>query len=257
MDYGAPQPHSPGFPLAVTEQSTALLDNPIWNALRTEHAGIALGDGRARRYPSHIGPLSGIPDQDSGNYAALAMLAPEDIAVLFSLEPFRIPAGWEVLRALELVQMVRPRPAVGAPGFDSAAPDAMRPDPQIQPLTAADAQEMVALAELTKPGPFRLGTLELGGFVGIFENGRLLSMAGRRLHLPGMVEVSGVCTHPESRGRGYAKTLMERVIEEIEREGKTAFLHSLPDNPAIRLYEQLGFGMRASFRWVVLKPALE
>lgn len=249
MDHGVQIPLSPAAPPSVTAQSDALLDNPIWHALRTEHAAIALGDDRARRYPSHIGPLSGIPGPQEENYAALAALAPEDIAVLFALEPIHVPASWQVLRALELIQMVRPGPA-GAP---SSCPLLSTPH-SLRPLTATDAPEMVALAELTKPGPFRLGTLELGGFIGIFGHGRLVSMAGRRLHLPGLVEVSGVCTHPDARGRGFARLLMELVIADIEREGQTAFLHSLPDNPAIRLYEQLGFGLRQSFHWAILKP---
>jgi len=241
-----PEPQAELLAGTLSAGAAALLDNPIWHSLRTEHSTIALGDERARRYPSHIGPLSGIPSQDQENYAALAGLAPADIVVLFSLEPFRTPANWQVLRLADLVQMVR-SPAPSAPVL-TAGPGQMRH------LTAADAPAMVELAELTQPGPFRLGTLELGGFHGIFEQGRLVSMAGRRMHLPGLVEVSAVCTHPEARGRGYARRLMQRVIAGIEREGNTAFLHSLPDNPAIHLYEQLGFRLRRSFHWTVLRP---
>jgi hypothetical protein len=43
-------------------QSDALLDNPIWNSLTTNHAPLALGAGRAHdlalRYHADIGPLS-------------------------------------------------------------------------------------------------------------------------------------------------------------------------------------------------------
>ena len=35
----------------------ALLDNPILNALLTDHESLASGDGPARRYPAAIGPL--------------------------------------------------------------------------------------------------------------------------------------------------------------------------------------------------------
>lgn len=224
-----------------------LLDNPIWHSLRTEHAAIALGDDRARRYPSSIGPLSGIPNQSDENYAALAALSPDDILALFSREPLRVPSGWTELRPMELVQMVRVQPA-----SDDATE--RHHSPEMRRLTPADASSMVALAKLTEPGPFRLCTLELGGYYGIFQGDRLLAMAGRRMHLPGLVEVSAVCTHPDARGRGYARHLMARVIEEIEREGKTAFLHALQQNPAIRLYERLGFRLRQTFRGSVLKP---
>ena len=230
---------------ALSADAAALLDNPIWHALGTEHNAIALGHGQALRYPSHIGPLSGVPAQNPENYTALAALAPGDIAVLFSLESFRFPAGWTVIRAFELVQMVRTHCPLDRPEILSQA---------MRPLTPADAPAMVSLAELTEPGPFRLRTLELGGFYGIFERDRLVSMAGRRLHLPGFTEVSGVCTHPDARGRGYAALLMSRVIREIEHEGKTAFLHAMAQNPAIRLYQHLGFTLRQTFHGIVLKP---
>ena len=38
-----------------------------------------------------------------------------------------------------------------------------------------------------------------GDFWGVRDNGRLIAMAGERLKLDGMSEVSGVCTHPDLR----------------------------------------------------------
>ena len=182
--------------------------------------------------------------------AALGAFAGDDVVVLFSLEPYRVPEGWTELRMLDVVQMVR-WPELADEQSSSPISDGAK----MHRLTANDAPAMVALAELTEPGPFRLRTLELGGFYGIFEGNRLVAMAGRRMHLPGLIEVSGVCTHPDARGRGYARRLMTRVIEEIEREGKTAFLHALKDNPAIRIYERLGFQLAADIPVWVLKPA--
>ncbi len=224
-----------------------LLDNPIWNALCTDHAALALGDEDARRYPQEIGPLSGIPDQLPESYAKLRELAGPHPVVLFSVEPFRIPVGWQRLREGDLVQMIRLAP-----------PEPLWPDtasrPQYRKLTAADAPAMVALAELTEPGPFRLRTLELGNFYGIFDGDSLMAMSGKRMHLPGMVEVSGVCTHPDARGRGYAAHLMSVVIDEIERDGKVPILHAWADNPAVRLYERLGFKVRKRFDLAVIRP---
>jgi ribosomal protein S18 acetylase RimI-like enzyme len=219
-----------------------LLDNPIWGALSTEHLGLAVGDAQARRYPAEIGPLSGIPEQSAESYEALSGLAGDGVVVLFSAEPIVPASGLSVVRSGPIVQMVRKVQGVEADAGELAP----------RRLTAADAPAMVELAELTEPGPFRLRTLELGNFYGIFHGEKLVSMAGKRMHVPGLVEVSGVCTQPQARGKGYARRLMQIVIDEIEREGKAAFLHAFSTNPAIRLYEALGFEIRQEFHFAAL-----
>ncbi len=286
----------------------ALLDNPIWNSLVTEHAHLAQGDNHARRYPPEIGPLAGIPAPSPAAFDSLRQLAGAGIIGLLSLQPFQLPPGWKRIREGALVQMIRHRTdekteaGVGAPsiaqshramGGNDETPsgnDEIPGAPSIaqshramggndesldtpslgtsplfpsmgftnydgstlRQLTPADAPAMVDIAHLTEPGPFHLRTIELGNFYGIFWGHRLVSMAGKRMHLPGLQEVSGVCTHPDARGRGYARQLMSIVIEEIESEGKTAFLHMMAENPAVRLYEQLGFALRQRFDFVVL-----
>ena len=231
-----------------------LLDNPIWNALSAEHLGLAVGGPRARRYPAEIGPLSGIPEQSAESYEALRTLAEDGVVALFSVEPIVPAGGLQVVRSGPITQMIRKVKG----GFDSLAPlrqeetAGMGHGAALRKLAAEDAPAMVALAELTEPGPFRLRTLELGNFYGVFHGDELAAMAGKRMHLPGLVEVSGVCTHPSARGRGYARMLMSIVIEEIEREGKTAFLHAFSANPAIRLYETLGFERRQEFDFAAL-----
>lgn len=229
---------------------TALLDNPIWNALSTSHLPLALGDNHARRYPPEIGPLSGIPDQSAESYEALrALCRPDGVIVLFSIEPITPGPAWTEIRTGMIHQMVRYNSAGAAPISRTTAKSVEQQERQ---LTAADAPAMVALAELTEPGPFRLRTMELGNFYGIFHGSELVAMAGKRMHLPGFVEVSGVCTHPSVRGRGYAGHLMQMVIDEIERDNQTVFLHAFTTNPAIRLYEALGFTIRQTFHFAVL-----
>jgi predicted GNAT family acetyltransferase len=116
---------------------------------------------------------------------------------------------------------------------------------------------MLELAKLTEPGPFRERTIELGGFFGIFEDQRLLAMAGQRMRVPGFVEVSAVCTHPDARGRGYAGIVMRNVMRDIWEAGQTAFLHVLSDNmSAIRVYEDLGFTTRRLLHLAVIKNDL-
>lgn len=222
------------------------LDNPIWNSLRTRQSGLAIRGDRACRYPAYIGPLSGVAEETPACYQELhgLLTAPSDVLVTFSLLAPRTVPHFNVFRTGAIYQMVRntrvPSPPIPA-------------DLDLRRLTAPDAQEMVMLAEATEPGPFRPRTLELGTFYGIFDDGRLVSMAGKRMHLPGYVEVSGVCTYPEARGRGYARLLMSLVIDEIEQAGDTAFLHVLTENPAVRLYESLGFQIRETLHFAALR----
>ena len=225
-----------------------LLDNPIWNSLLTEHSSLAVSNGLARQFPPAIGPLSGFSHQSDENYEALGELAgPGGVVVLFNPEAPAPPPGWTLMVGGVLTQMVCDEPA-------SEAPMNLTRGEEFRPLFAADVPEMVALADLTKPGPFRDRTIELGAFFGIFDRGRLLAMAGERLHLPDHVEVSAVCTHPDARGRGYARMLIAKVMEEIRQRGKIPFLHSFAHNEsAIRVYRGLGFRERRTFELAVVK----
>lgn len=239
-----------GMPVPEGDRGDAvrLLDNPIWSALTTGHAHLALGGAAARRYPEEIGPLSGMAEgAGEAGFDALAQLTePGEVVVLFCHEAQQVPSGWALVRDGALDQMTAVRPSMVATSLPEGAP--------MRALTPADAPAMVELARLTEPGPFRLRTLELGGYCGIFHGDRLMAMAGRRLAMPGFVEVSAVCTHPEARGRGYARMLMSQAMEGIIAEGRTPFLHTFAENAgAIRIYRELGFTRRRSFALAVLR----
>ena len=222
-----------------------LLDNPIWNSLATRHARFADGVGRARRYRSEIGPLSGVREPSREAFAELAALVADgDLAVLFLKDRGDFPEGWEVVRDGTLVQMVCPE-----------RPEEPALAERIGPLGPEDFAEMVALAKLTEPGPFREGTPKLGGFFGIRVDGRLAAMAGQRLSPSGFTEVSAVCTHPGFRGRGFARALVAVVARNVFDAGDVPFLTSFEANAgAIRVYEQVGFAIRRRFELAVVRP---
>ncbi len=232
-------------PLHTADES--LLDNPIWHSLSTEHAHLTLQRGSARRYPSDIGPLSGLDTYAQEEFADLAAIIPEgDLAVLFLPGKLEIPSGWQLVRDGTLVQMICP-----------AVPDLPAIADAVLPLQPGDFPEMVALADLTEPGPFRANTASLGGFLGIRVDGRLAAMAGQRLAPTGFAEISAVCTHPDFRGRGYARALVAAVAREIHASGQTPFLTCFEGNTgAIRVYEQVGFSLRRRFELAVVRPPL-
>ena len=55
-------------------------------------------------------------------------------------------------------------------------------------------------------------------------------------------EISGVCTHPDFQGRGFARRLMSKLIRRQMQRQETPFLHVMRANrTAHGLYERMGF----------------
>ena len=137
--------------------------------------------------------------------------------------------------------------------LDRLVPSNSEIDNRIEPLGDEDVTEMVVLAKLTKPGPFETGTPRLSQFWGIKEKGRLVAMAGERMKHIGHSEISGVCSHPDFRGRGFARALWAAVAKKIIARGEAPYLHSYSENTsAIRLYDSLGFQIRCEMHAAVL-----
>ena len=79
-------------------------------------------------------------------------------------------------------------------------------------------------------------------------------MAGERMKPEGFSEVSGVCTHPDYRGHGYAAALSAIVTRRILARGETPFLHAYAANAiALRLYQTLGFEFRREMAVTILR----
>jgi ribosomal protein S18 acetylase RimI-like enzyme len=226
------------------------LDNPVWSALTRSHAHLAQGGALAKRYPDDIDPIAALARGGIDAWAELAPLLPPDGILYLAAdhlerEPPALPSSLAVLQRAVLVQMVCPEPI-------DAAPD----DASIVALTDADAGEMLALAELTKPGPFRPRTHTLGAFLGVRAQGRLVAMAGTRFRLDPYREVSGVCTHPDFAGQGLARNLVARIVNAIHAQRQVPFLHVDSENERARsLYRHMGFAERAALPMVVVGRA--
>jgi GNAT superfamily N-acetyltransferase len=222
------------------------LDRPVWNALTGRQARLAVASGTAVRIDPAYGPFAAA--RDMGEEAHVALLAtlrgPDDRIALVEREPWPAPPGTQVVGEGELVQMV----------FGGALPET--DDPRIVLLGEGDAAEMAALARATEPGPWSSGTHRYGDYFGIRIGGRLAAMAGERMLLPGLAEVSGVCAWPEFRGQGLATLLMRRVMRGFAERGDRPFLHCYAWNTgAIHLYEALGFRLRARMALTILALA--
>lgn len=222
----------------------SVLDRPVWTSLSTSHSGLSVGNALARRYAPDVNLFASACDDTVQALAALAALVRRGERVFVLQVPqIVVPSSLVAVKEAKGVQMTATGSVAGAAGHD-----------EVVQLTDADAPEMLALAQLTEPGPFLTRTHIMGAFIGIRIGGRLAAMAGERFRFPGYTEVSGVCTHPDFRGRGLARQLSAAVAAGIEARGERPFLHAWKTNlPAIALYESLGFEIRNEVNVAVLE----
>jgi GNAT superfamily N-acetyltransferase len=210
------------------------LANIVWHSLAGPHAPFATGTARVRRYASGFPPVFAFADPADpaeADFDMLAQLCQPGEHVYCAAWSGPVPAGW-VLDADEMAHQMVWRG--GMPAADAALP-AVR-------LGAEHLAEALALVALTQPGPFGARSFELGQYIGVFEEGRLVAMAGERFRTAEMVEVSAVCTQPSHQGRGLARRLIGRLLRAQLAQGLTPFLHVMHGNPsAYGLYQRMGF----------------
>ncbi|MEO1026018.1 MAG: GNAT family N-acetyltransferase [Pseudomonadota bacterium] len=216
----------------MTDQFSKL-DNPVWWSLTTCHRRIAQSNGSAHMMGEDFGPFAGLPDgtpDEIEDFLALVAKRKSPALTFTRGTPF----GAQFKSSGMGVQFVPQK--VEAPSKTSG----------IEVLTEADAFQIYDLAKRARPGPFKCRTHQLGDFIGIKRNGRLIAMAGQRLKLPGFTEISAVSVDSAYRGQGLGTALVLEMAARITAAGDAPFLHTYADNAgAITLYQRLGFRIRA------------
>jgi len=209
----------------------SVLDNIMWNCLSGPHAKFAAGEGNVRRYAPGFSPILGFANPAQPDFAALEKICGPGESFYCDIWTGKPPTGWQIEKEATMFKMVW---SAALPDRD-AAPDAVALRPEHAP-------QAVELAKLTNPGPFGIRTPELGEYFGYFDGDRLIAMAGERMCAGDMHEVSGICTHPDFQGRGFAKQLTLKLIRRQMQRGKTPFLHVMSHNTGARaLYDKMGF----------------
>lgn len=219
------------------ENDERLLDNVIWHALSGNQQHFSLGGSSAKRYGADIVPFAAFPDSDvhTPDLAALAKLMTKGEMVLTIDHPVSMESGFVVHLVPSVRQYVY---------WDTSAAKPVDVEPWIE-LKASDVPEMIALVQLTNPGPLLRRMIDMGRYIGIRLDGNLVSMAGERMYAGRYREISGVCTHPDYVGRGFATQLVSQLIYDIVNRGEVPHLHvSIEKQNAISLYEKLGFKYR-------------
>lgn len=182
----------------------------MWQALTSRCAAYALRRGQAAVFDPAVSVFGAMADRSAASWHDLAELVAEHPELNRSTCLFgsriEVPDGWIETGRLRCRQMVLDQPAV-LPALPAGL--------TVVPLDRADLTDVTALIELTRPGPWGERTIDLGGYLGVRDAGRLVGMAGWRIQLDGATgawtEVSGVCVHPDQRGRGLAAAVTARV----------------------------------------------
>jgi predicted GNAT family acetyltransferase len=223
---------------------THVLDNMAWHALNSHQSKFAIGSGLAKRFPPDVGFASALAEHSEAAYRDLDQIIDEgESAVLYYPDSARPIPGWTITATYLMHQMVSQQPVA-----DLKIPD------EVVELTAADVPDIMQLVDAARPGPFYARTIETGRFFGIRQDGKLVAMAGQRLRLMGYAELGLVCTHPDWRGKGYARLLSSVLINIICEQNDVPYLHVFPDNTAAyRLYESLNFVKRREMVAYVIK----
>ena len=215
------------------------LDNPIWNALATHHAGFAQGDCSCKRYPAQVAPFAAVPAELEDRPLPQGFESRDSICFVGVLPAFDV--GWVCEQRFDLLQMILPQNQRASNGASFA----------FRELTEADVAAMLDLTARVFPGYFRERTHLMGRYLGIFAEGELVVMAGERMAIDGWCEISAVCTDPRYTGRGYAGALVQILVDDMLNRGVTPFLHVSPENTRARqLYRTLGFDERAMLPFV-------
>ena len=215
----------------MTDLPEGLFADPVWHALHTRHRHFAISTGNACRYPADVAPFAAVAAPTVAALLQLHTLLVPKESVWIAGKTYPHPPELVFEESLERLQMVLPA---------EITPPA--PTIEILPLSNADAPEMVALTTLAFPGFFRSRTCEMGTYYGIRSEGQLIAMGGERLTINGYPEISGICTHPAHRGKGYAAAIMWQLARDHRRDGLISWLHvSATNSRAIELYERMGF----------------
>ena len=209
------------------------LANILWRAFTGSHAHLATGTDRIKRYARGFPRLIAYADPAMPPFDALAPYCASGERFYCAEWRGPEPAGWRIEVDTSVCVMLWQG---AAPAADDAA--------DVRRLREEHVPRMLALAALTKVGPFAERPLEIGEWYGIFDGEHLVAMAGERVRAGHLREISGVCTHPDYQGRGYAKRLTQRLVRAQLARGLHPFLHVVSTNARARsLYERMGFAV--------------
>lgn len=146
---------------------------------------------------------------------------------------FRVRAAQPMMRMVVNRTSFRPAYPVGMPGIT------------VRRLTAADARHVNRLYNSEgQPTFYSSGHIDQGMYHGVFEDRRLVAVAGTHVISPeeGVAVVGNVFTHPARRGLGYGTLATSATTEALLALCADVVLTvALENTPAVRAYLRLGY----------------
>jgi GNAT superfamily N-acetyltransferase len=218
----------------MTKDRFEKLDNPAWWALMGVQQSFSLGGKNVKRYQRGILPFAAYDPEHANSVTQLNNWLETDEVFFLIGELPPLPLNWILLKELPCVQMVLQQPVTS-----------IETNEPITPLTATHRADMFNLINRVQPGYYLPDTFKLGNYYGIWQHNKLVAIAGERMRLEQLTEISAICTDPDYTGRKYAQQLTAHLCNTNLAVGITPFLNVLETNErAIKLYEYLGFRKR-------------
>lgn len=206
-----------------------------WKAHGTDGDAIALfsrgGLGDALFISGSAAALAVVLSVHPGPRNNFATFRPEHLPVVERY--FQVSNPRPMLRMAVERAAFQPARAVGQLGLE------------VRRVVAADARQVNRLYNSEgMPTFYSSGHIEQGEYHGVFEDRRLVAVAGTHVISPeeGVSVVGNVFTHPARRGLGFATLATSATTEALLRSCPLVTLTVDPDNtPAVRAYLRLGY----------------
>ena len=216
------------------------LDNPAWHALTTVQQSFAIGNDAVKRYQKNILPFAAYDHAQPDRLHELDQYFDSgETFFLIGELPDKLP-DWQLLNDLPCLQMVSNAPV----------PPVENSNTEISFLTATDRDALYQLVQKVQPGYFLKDTPQLGDYFGIWQQSNLVAVAGERMRMQGLSELSAICTDPAHTGKKYAQLLIEHLCNTHRAQDIIPMLHVLDTNTrAVGLYEYLGFQTRRTIHF--------
>lgn len=209
-----------------------VLDNPVWFSITEKHTQQAIDYGNIKIYHPDFTPFGAFINEEDTAKAieAYSKLAPSFFMV--GDKP-KMPSSLKpAIKYVGLQMIIRHK--INHPITEN-----------IIELNESHYNELMDLVDVAYPDFFKPKTNTLGRYFGIFKNEKLVAITGERMQTEHFTEISGVITHPDHVGNGYAKQLVTHTANTIFKDNKTPFLHVDQTNLGpINLYKKLGFKIR-------------